>query len=285
MKASAKLLMVLIVGIQPSVAVSDPVSKLIKGTAMTGTNRLYGEPMTDFGPPLGTAGFYNIGVYDPHGDTPLLVQRDTPDDAVLATAVDPNFLAMAGLPMSLIDPTLENLPLQDVAVNISADGEQRVSPPSTLSVDPLQPNQALPVPAVTLERWLQADGGARISCGDDANRVSIRAEGLIPNRVYTVWGIFQSAAGGMVAVPLGGVPNVIATDERGKGSFRRHLGFCPFELTDEGSRLLLIDVVYHSDHQIYGFVPDLALRSFITGTVTHTQLEFRVSGQPLSQAD
>ncbi len=285
MKALSRSLLVLVMGIHSTLAVSGQVTKLIKGTAVTGTNRLYGQPVTDFGPPLGTAGFYNVGVYDPYGDAPMLIQRDTPDDAVLATAVDPGFLAMAGLPASLIDPALENLPLQDVAVNISPNGDHRVSPPSTLSVDPLQPNQALPVPAVTLERWLEAKGGARVSCGSDSNQVSIRVDGLIPHRLYTVWGIFQSAAGGMAAVPLGGVPNVIATDERGQGGFQRQLGFCPFEVTAQGSRLLLIDVVYHSDHQVYGFVPDLALQGLLTGTVTHTQLEFPVFGQRLSSAD
>lgn len=254
--------------------------KVLKGRAVTGTNRLYGEPTTDYGHPMGTVGFYNLAAYNPDGPGHTPIDRNTPDNAIIATGVDMGFVKMAGLPLSLVDESLNNIPLASVGVNISADGEVREAVASTLDVDPLTPNQ-VPMENVTLKQWLKAKGKARIKCAPNGNYISIRAYNLIPDRLYTVWGLFESPDARFVARPLGGAPNVISTDNKGRGSFRRELGFCPFERTEEGSKLLNIDVVYHSDHQVYGQVPDLALKSLITGTISHTQLEFTVAGESL----
>lgn len=255
-------------------------ARSIKGLAVTGTNRLYNKPVTDYGR-LGTIGFYNLGAHNPNGNFPLIIDQNTSEDAFVATAVDPEFLTIVGLPPELIDEDLNNIPLANVAVNISPTGEDRMTLPSTFEVDPLIPNQANPIPAITLKEWLKAKGTAKIRCNETENSIVIRAENLLPNRLYTVWGIFETHDAQFAAVPLGGVPNVITTDSKGKGEFRRDLGFCPLERTKSGNLLLAIDVLYHSDHQLYGQMPDLALKSLITGTINHTQLEFTVSGQSL----
>ena len=257
----------------------------INGVAVTGTNRMYGQPIADYGPPLGTVGFSNVGIYNPGGQDPMSIDENSPGDAVLATIVDPDFLAAVGLPITLIDQNLVNIPLREVGINVSPAGDVREPVPDATAVDPLVPNQAIPAGPISLDEWLSAKGTARIACGDLGGAISLVLKGLLSNRIYTIWGIFESAAGAFVAVPLGGAPNVIATDGSGKGSFRRVLNYCPFETTEQGSRLLAIDVVYHSDQQVYGFVPDLTLKGFITGTTTHTQLEFTISGESLLKAD
>jgi len=271
--------MILVVG----AANADHLEKItdIRAIAVTGTNRLFGRPTTDYGPPLGTIGFSNVAIYNPGGRQPLSVSLNSSGEAVLATMVDPDFLAAAGLPSSLIDESLINIPLREVAVNVSPSGDDRIPLPSTLTVDPLAPNQAEPVTPIRLRDWLAAKGKARLVCDTPSSSIALHLRSLIPNSLYTIWGIFESAQGGFVAVPLGGVPNVVATDNAGKAGFYRKLGFCPFKKTVEGSRLLAVDIVYHSDQQVYGFVPDLTLKGFITGTTTHTQLEFIVYGQPL----
>ncbi|MFT4925899.1 MAG: hypothetical protein ACI8WB_001994 [Phenylobacterium sp.] len=251
------------------------------GHAVTGGNRLRGQPIQDFGPPLNTFGFYNMGVFNPDGsNNPFLIDENTPDDAVLATSVDPFFLTAAGLPLSLIDESLNNLKLADVAANISVADTASIALPSTLDVDPLQPSQ-VPMKETTLKDWLSAKGKARFKCGDDKNSVSIKVKNLLPNRLYTVWGLFESAEGKFKPAALGGVPNSISTDSKGRGSFKRELGFCAFENTQSGAKLIALDIIYHSDHQAYAAVPSHVAKSDITGTVTHSHLWFIISGESL----
>lgn len=253
----------------------------IKGRAVTGANRLLGQPVQNYGPNLGTFGFYNIAVYNPDGNEPVLIDENTAEDAILATAVDPTFLIAAGLPLSLIDESLNNIPLNDVGVNVSIDGETRMALPSTLDVDPLTPNRATSLAQVTLKDWLSAKGSVRFKCTEDGNSVSLRVKNLMPNRLYTAWGLFESAEGKFKAVALGGTPNAIVTDSKGRGSLNRELGFCPMEETESGARMIAMDVIYHSDHQVYAAVPGLALKQFITGTNTHSHLWFTVFGESL----
>ena len=281
MKPLSKLFITLLLITHTAISYAESKSSLIKGTAVTGTNRLLGNPTTDYGPPLGTAGFYNVGVYNPGGSTPLPIDENTPANAILATSIDPGFLMLAGLPISLIDESKLNIPLQNVPANVSPAGDHRMQLPSTLAVDPVTPNQAEPMDAVTLNNWLKASGTAKLKCGDHKNTVYIQLHNLIPNRLYTIWGIFESPDSRFVAVPLGGTPNAVMTNAEGNSKFKRELGFCPFVRTDSGSRLLAIDVVYHSDHQVYAVMPDLPLTGLITGSITHTQLEFTISGQSL----
>lgn len=251
------------------------------GTAVTGGNRLRGQPIQDFGPPLNTFGFYNMGVFNPDGsNNPIMIDHDTPDDAVLATAVDPFFLTAAGLPLTLIDESLNNLKLADVAANISVADTASVALPSTLDVDPLQPSQ-VPMKETTLKDWLSAKGKARFKCSDDKNSVSIKVKNLLPNRLYTVWGLFETAEGKFRPAALGGVPNSISTDRHGGGAFKRELGFCAFDYTQSGAKLIALDIIYHSDHQAYAAVPSHVAKSDITGTVTHSHLWFIISGESL----
>jgi hypothetical protein len=245
----------------------------------TGTNRFLGQPLSNFGAPLGTAGFYNVGVYNPSGSQPLALGSDTPLSALLATRVDPGFLALFGKTLADVNPTLLNLPLRDVHVNSDLAGIQRVPTTSILQAQQLQPSQAEPGREITLADWIRARGVAVFKCEDGFSKVTLDLSGLIPNRVYTVWGIFGGDS--MTPFPLGGVPNVMVTDSRGNAEFERELNFCPRELTPGQRPLLVIDVVYHSDNQVYGFVPELDLAGYFTGTTTHTQLEFLVTGTPI----
>jgi hypothetical protein len=134
---------------------------------------------------------------------------------------------------------------------------------------------------VTLKDWLSAKGQAVFNCAGDSNSVAIKVDGLLPNRLYTVWGLFESAEGKFKAATLGGTPNAISTDAKGKGSFERELGFCALEKTQSGAKLIALDIIYHSDHQAYGAVPSLVAQRDITGTVTHSHLWFIVSGESL----
>jgi hypothetical protein len=186
---------------------------------------------------------------------------------------------MFGKTIDDVDSNLLNVSLRDVKMNADLNGVQRAAPVPITLAEQLQPSQASPAAPVTLGQWMRAQGLALVRCEGQMSNVTIDLRGLLPNRVYSVWGLFGGQ--GITPFPLGGAPNVIVTDGRGNGSFERELNFCPFDLKPGQLPLLAIDIVFHSDHQNYGLVPELDLAGFFTGTITHTQLEFLVTGQDL----
>jgi len=268
-------------GVAPSPARSTHTSvRTIRGIAVTGLNQRLGEPLRDFGPPLGPFSFATVGAHNPAGGEPLPLTPSTPADTLLATTADPTVLAVFGVDPSEIDPSLLNVPLRDVPINIDPAGEIRIPLDRAFAVPPLTPHQAEPNDPVTLGDWLRAQGEAVIRCGRDGAVARLRMRHLIPNRLYTVWAAFATPAGPR-PIPFGGVPNAFHTDERGFGRFVRSLQYCPFEPTSDGGLLLSILAVLHSDHQVYAVEPALPNAGLPPGVVAHAHLEFGVAGEPL----
>jgi hypothetical protein len=255
-------------------------TRVLRAHLASGTNRFLGEPISEFSFGFGIAGFTNVGVFNPSGSLPLPLEPQTHLSSILATFVDPGFLALFGKTSADVNPRLVNIPLRDVAVNADLAGVNRVTTVGIASAQQTQPSQAEPARAVTLGDWIRARGSAAIECKDHATSVRLELSGLIPNRIYSVWGVF-GGPGGLFPFPIGGVPNIVVTDRDGRATFERQLNFCPQQETPDESPLLAIDVVFHSDNQIYGLVPEPDLAGFFTGTVTNTQLEFLVNGREL----
>lgn len=254
----------------------------IRGVAVTGMNRLLGQPLWDSGTVFGPIGFNYLFAYDPLGSEPMELTPDTPPSTLLATGLDPFSLAVFGLTPEDFDPELVNLPLRETPVIVARDGTRDFIP-SILEVPDFAPGRSLPDDAITLGEWLQAKGRAVIRCrGDGAAKLTLRLKGLIKHGIYTVWGalILDTNDDGFdepVIVPLGGVPNALVADDRGRAVFRRVLDSCP--LAD--SALKLIDVMYHSDGACYGAVPNQSFAGYPSGVVTHTHVEFPVNVEPL----
>jgi hypothetical protein len=253
---------------------------VLRAHAASGTNRFLGQPISDFSFGFGTAGFSNVGVFNASGNQPLPLDSQAFSSSILATSVDPGFLALFGKTSADVNPNLVNVPLRSVAVNADLAGVNRVSTVGIGSAAQTQPSQAEPARTVTLGDWVRARGSAAIECENHAAIVQLEFSGLLPNRIYSVWGIFGGPSG-LFPFPLGGVPNIFVTDRSGRASFERQLNFCPQRTAANESPLLAIDVVFHSDNQIYGLVPEPDLAGFFTGTVTNTQLEFLVNGREL----
>lgn len=262
-----------------TVVSSSHRAALIKAKLATGTNRFLSQPLHDFGGTIGTAGFSNVGARNPSGTQPLPLTTDSRASSVLVTFVDQGFLALFGKTIDDVDPDLMNVPLRDVTMNVDLNGVQRAKPTPIRLAEQLQPSQASPADPVTLGQWTQARGFAFIRCAGRGANVQLTLRGLLPNRVYSAWGLFGGQS--ITPFPLGGAPNVMVTDSNGNATFERELNFCPFDLKPGQAPLLAIDIVFHSDHQNYGLVPELDLAGFFTGTITHTQLEFLVTGQDL----
>lgn len=269
--------------VMPVSSSADAVKRTIQGRVVTGTNRFLGQPLTDFGGALGTAGFTNVGAFNPQGDQPDELTPDTPVGSLLATYVDPDFLALVGKSQADIGTGTLNVSLKKVPVNVDPAGQTRVSlAPITQSL-PTQPSIADPVPDITLARWARAEGVAVFKCSNaNTATVSLTLKKFLPNRLYSVWAVL--GGNGLSALPLGGVPNVFVTDHVGNAKYRRVLNFCPFQSHVGNPELVVIDIVLHSDQQLYGAVPDLPFSNLFTGIVNQTQYEFEIKGTTLSIA-
>src|SRR5262249_56434447 len=260
-------------------ASSSSRAVLIKAKVATGTNRFLSRPLHDFGPPFGTAGFSNVGAWNPSGAQPLPLTTGSPESTQLVTFVDPGFLALFGKTIDDVSPNLLNVPLRDVKVNVDFSGAQRAAPAPITLAEQLQPSQASPAEPVTLGQWTRAQGFAHITCKGNESNVRLDLKGLLPNRIYSAWGVFGGQR--LTPFPLGGAPNVMVTDDHGSATFERELNFCPFDLKPGQLPLLAIDIVFHSDHQNYGMVPELDLAGFFTGANTHTEISLLVTSADL----
>lgn len=251
----------------PGVTHAQVQTLTVQGVPVTGPNSLTGQQVQDFGPGVST-GRDLVAAFNPNGSDPLPLTPDTPASTLLAT-IDSD------------DATQDviNLPLRDVPGNVGTAGLTRATLPGQLDVGTFDDNQSEPSGHITLGEWLEGSGVATFQCQEgEAPTAEIRVRNLLPNRLYTVWGVFQNGEG---AVPFGGPPNVIMTDELGNGSMSRVLNFCPLETTPEGADLLYLVVVFHSDQQVYAMQPTLPDAGFPPGVVAHPQLQFSVQGTPL----
>jgi hypothetical protein len=260
------------------------LSKTITGVLTTGTNRVFGEPLWNLGPPLDTFGFTTVAAYNPNGHDPIALTSDMPPSTVLATYVDPAILIMMGMTQDKLDPSTINVPLRNVRVVSDLAGSHRIAVKGvSQTISATEPAQAEPSNPITLKNWCQASGQATIECAEILSKISLDFGGLIPNRLYTVCGMFNNG-GQLASGPLGGAPNAFLTDAEGNAKFQRVLNFCPLHPVQGRPFLLYIDILYHSDQMVYGLVPDLTLTGLMGGVISHSQFEFPFAVTPAQQA-
>ncbi|MGH8593153.1 MAG: hypothetical protein ACREV3_04665 [Gammaproteobacteria bacterium] len=272
----------------------------IQGIGGTGFNERCGEPRFSLPPPF-LPDFHGafVGEFDPTPDAVAaipLTPTNCDDDILLATTTDPVFLGAAGLPDA--DPRIKNIPLRDALVIVTPDGVRASIPPlGALPPNPIPPVKSEPNDPITLGTWLKARGHMTITCKEDGSaRVRARFEKLIPNGVYTMWGLWKTTPPGapgpmLVPFPLGGVPNSLVPDEDGDATFKRTLALCPMDSAPDGSQLLFAALAYHSDSSLYGGVTGLALgnvefraadgstftSNLAPGTIGSDQIEFPIT--------
>ncbi len=252
-------------------------SLAIKGVAVTGINRILGKPIFDFGPPHGTVGFFTVACYDPVNPNPLPLLPDSPPSSVLATAVDPDFLAVFGVKLEDIDPSRINVPLRDIPVIADFTGAKQLLPDHRAAGQMQASRSVSSADPITLGQWMKAGGSGSITCPPKhAPRVDLSLHGLIPHGLYTAWGGMLTDLGPR-PIALGGVPNSFVADERGNATFSARLNYCPLALRPGELPLSFIDILYHADHTLYGAVGELIQGGSPTGIVTMIQVEFPVS--------
>jgi hypothetical protein len=254
-------------------------SVVIQANVVTGFNRLQGVPLWNLSFGLGAFGFDTVGAHQQQSSTSVPLAPWMANDTVLGTYVDPTFLGLYGLTPDVVPAEQLNLPLNDVPVVLGPSGEEQAALPFIKEADILDYSRATPKSDITLGDWLSASGKAKLVCRKRSSEVSIVMKNLIPNGLYTITGVFMSPEG-PVAIPLGGVPNAVTANSRGRASFKRDLNFC-FNNNESLGQLMIIDVTWHSNHTLYGTQTNLPFAGSFAGVVNHIHLSFLVEGEPL----
>ena len=288
MKTRVLFLFLIPILLAPPAVLAQPPEVIIPGKVVTGFNRYLGQPYVDFGDPLGPASFEALGAFDPEAEVPLLLAPDTPGDTLLATYLDPAFLAIIGLDPAAIDPALLNVPLRQVSTNVFLDDATHVPLPGSDQVAISQLSQQGPSEPIDLATWSRARAVVSIRCDDQGGSLfRLVAKNLLPERLYSVWGNYSTPIG-LFAFPFSGLPNAFVTDDNGRGSIERNLNGCPLDPPGEGEPVLLaIELNFHSDHMLNGAVPSVPYTAGGRGlgVITHPVFEFRIAGQELLQPE
>lgn len=248
----------------------------IKSVSVTGTNRLFGQPVYHLGT-LGPAGSEFIFAHNPDGEDPLPLTIESPADTILVNGINEGWNFAFNIPPEAVDRSMKNIPIRQVPYQVTYFGEKAsLKPISELAFD--KTGLAGSGDPVTLEQWLSAKAEARFTCFEDGtSTVDIRYKNLVPISLYTMWlavGLDQNSDGvvdGIDATPLGGAPSVFMSNKYGTGRFIRDLNFCP----EDQERALFVHAALHSDGTIYGAV--IVDQENPAGTTSHTQLMFPLS--------
>ncbi len=244
----------------------------------TGFNDLCGEAIFPGAPNFSFSALHNPDGPDPIPLTPEIC-ADNPD-GVLATWANPAFYAANGFPLP--DPRLLNVPYQRAPIVVDPSGLRAFVPDHVPGVpQPIPPTRSLPNEPETVASFTDVSGRMWLRCRRDGTaRVIIRGRGYPRNSVLTVWVIWQNppetGLPPILPQPLGGAPNTVVADHRGRFLFQRRLNFCPME-PQGGSIPLAIDIAKHIDGgNTYGASPEVPLAeiSFIdpdTGDIFTSQ--------------
>jgi hypothetical protein len=304
-KAAAVISALLLLSMQSLQSVSAPadtdsqdedsrgvfMSRTIHSIVATGLNDHLGVPPYDLGPPFGTFNFAMLGVYNKDGPTPLPITPDTPDSAILATTVHPNFLVIDHKTQADVNPAWLNIPLRDVPINTDFGSVYTLSGPGLLGVRAAGPQdvaQAEPADPITLGQWKKGRGILKVICHSETSaRLKLRVQSLLPHRMYgigaTLGGFHEVPVDQQILQPftIGGVPHLLVTDEHGDGELDRDISFCPLDPNSTDRTVLVINLLYYSRHQNYGAVPEPVLVNGLwLGLVTHNHLQFPINVTP-----
>lgn len=142
----------------------------------------------------------------------------------------------------------------------------------------------------TVGDWEAIKGKMSVRTGRDGlTKVKLTIRDALPNSIYTLWDVgvtnpsSEQAAG--YAVPFGGLPNAMVTDENGCGFKEIEMNYSPSRSCAEGeeSCSAYISVFYHWDNQVYGGAPAGTWSGVPTGIYAGNQMVFPTSGELLQE--
>jgi hypothetical protein len=269
------------------------------GYVAHGINTYNGSPIGDYSVIAPGVGMLNsetaileIGALAPEGSydseqiTPL-TDRATP----LATTR--SFFDFF-LPNGELDTTKVNITLDQIGTNFFGftSLEDRVVPgsfeesASTPSIYRAKGVNETP----TVGEWEEIKGKMSVTEKRDGSvTVKITIRDALPNSLYTVWDVGitnpSSDEAGGYAVPLGGLPNAMTTDENGCAYKEIEMAYSPARSCAEGetSCSAYVSVFYHWDGQAYGGAPAGTWSGVPTGIYAGNQMVFPTAGDLLQE--
>ena len=277
----------------------------VPGLACQGANYFNGGTLSDYAntadflPPAAFDFWSNlavpeVGVHVPGGLDGVPVTADTPPESSMATFLIP------GLPQEFFDqqPERFNVPIHEahlwhgLSPLFAPDGgpeDNRIQLPLADSAVHkfTQVRNGLSREPITLEQWNRATGSVELGCYNDGTGfVRVRARNLVPNTPYTAWQVFAvtdppdsafPASGPFLAFgPLGGAPNALVSNARGRARYERQLSYCPIETENP---LMYIALFIHWDYALYGASAEGSFLADIT-LGANGELEFGAEGYP-----
>lgn len=255
----------------PQNAFAERAKLSVDAFNITGPNSLFGTQLWSNPGPAGVS-FTFVAGYSPDGELPIPLTENTPLNTLLATTFSPVLHGIVGLPDP--DPALLNVPISSTPVVVGPSVNARAPVPNALDAPPTSVTSSRE--PITLGQWLTASGKARIKCTDRrTTTIDLRFRKLIPNGVYTLW--FETT---FFPYPLGGIPNVMIPDDKGRASYSRTVAGCILEPVAGEDFISAITVEYHSDGQVYGGFPVPVLDpGFVLGVQAQDQLAFPVNAE------
>ena len=217
-----------------SEAHAEVTKRTVLGSSTLGWNKNYGAPIADMPPEIGTFGFRTAARYNPGGEaTPI--NEPLPASTLLATYLDPDWIAGFGFPEAFLDIAKTNIAMRDIPIRIDSTGANKMPLKSISEVGQMDVGHAEPNYPITLGDWLRARGEMNFICFNGEHAIlDTHFSGLLPNRVYTLREWFRPGVA-FIAVPgvFGGTPATFVSDENGNGKYKTRLPFCPPMSDDE----------------------------------------------------
>lgn len=232
-------------------------------------------------PPL-----YEIGVLDPGAADSEVINAQTDQSRLVAT--NSRFVQLFGIPLQ---PELFNRTLDQV--------------PSTFFGSTSILDRVLPLPfgqageatiyrrtktnhGPSLQEWNKVSGRISFTChSDDSATLRLSVANAFPNAIYTMWDVGAlnplTAQEAPYAVPLGGLPNTLITDDNGCASTKLDIPYCPGRPCEAGAASCssYLSLAHHWDQQTYGAGPVGSFFGLPVGAFGGNHIVWPMSGTAL----
>lgn len=272
----------------------------VPGYVVHGINNYNGKHVVDFSKVSPSIPYLNafppvneIGVYQANSNVSGTISATT--NRLFPVATTRSFFDYFN-PTGELDPLTVNLPLAEVGVNYLSPSFTDLSQ----RIVPVPFNEAAKAPGIyrkngivinpTVGEWEQISGKLTVvPQRNGKSDVLITIRNAFPNSVYTLWDLgatkpLTNQESGY-AIPLGGIPNILLTDENGCGFAEIKLAYDLTKKCQAGADYCssYVSAFYAWDYQAYGASAAATWAKAPTGIYGANQMIWPLSGDVLIQ--
>lgn len=273
----------------------DSSVETVEGYVTHGVNVFNNQYITDYSkvspsipflnpnPPL-----YEIGVFVEGGSDSEVITIDTDLSRLVAT--NRRFVDLFGINA---DPNLFNKTLDNIGSNyfgFQSNNDRIIPLAFNIAKEATVYRKSGAIPAPTLSEWNKISGVINYKCNTKGvAKVNISIANAFPNALYTMWDVGAenplTPQEKPYVIPLGGLPNVLLTDEKGCGNATIKLPYCPGRPCnpDAKSCTSYISIAHHWDQQIYGASPEGSAIGVPVGAYVGNHMAWPMSGKILQE--